>query len=409
MSGAVPSRWGFWKGVLGAALAALAAVAVLRYTRGLGAVTNLSDQYPWGLWIGFDVLCGVGLAAGGFAITATVHLFHLRRFKPIVRPTVLTAFLGYLLVIVGLLFDLGRPDRIWHALVMWNPHSVMFEVAWCVMLYTTVLALEFSPMVFERLNLRAPLGILRAATVPLVIAGVILSTLHQSSLGSLYLIVPHKLHALWYTPMLPVLFFVSSIAAGLAMVIVESRLSERAFGRRLELDLLADLGRVMLVVLGLYGILRFQDLARRGALAAFSLARIEGQMFALEVLVGVLAPIGLLALPRVRRRVGGLFLAALLVVFGFIMHRLNVSLTGLEAAAAVRYFPTWMEVAVSFGLVAAGFGLFALAAKHLPVFGPPPAPAQGTRPDARTEIPQAPRSRRLLHHLPLPMSRPRAS
>src|SRR5574341_304188 len=147
-----PSRLGIWKGVLWAALAVLAGVATLRYTRGLGAVTNLSDQYPWGLWIGFDALCGVGLAAGGFAITATVHLFHLRRFEPILRPTVLTAFLGYLMVIVGLLFDLGRPDRIWHALIMWNPHSVMFEVAWCVMLYTTVLGLEFSPVVFEGLG-----------------------------------------------------------------------------------------------------------------------------------------------------------------------------------------------------------------------------------------------------------------
>jgi Ni/Fe-hydrogenase subunit HybB-like protein len=377
MREAAPSRFGFWKGVLGAALAMLAAVAVIRYSRGLGAVTNLSDQYPWGLWIGFDILCGVGLAAGGFAITATVHLFHLRRFEPIVRPTVLTAFLGYLLVIVGLLFDLGQPWRIWHALVMWNPHSVMFEVAWCVMLYTTVLALEFSPVVFERFGLQAPRRILRAVTVPLVIVGVLLSTLHQSSLGSLYLIVPHKLHPLWYTPMLPVFFFVSAIAAGLAMVIVESRLSARAFGRHLEVDLLADLARVMLVVLGLYGILRLQDLTGRGAFAYFSLASLEGRMFALEILVGVVAPIALLALPRVRRHAGGLYLTALLVVFGFIMHRLNVSLTGLEAAAGMRYFPSWMEIAISFGIVAAGFGLFALAVKYLPVFAAPEATAPG--------------------------------
>ncbi len=407
MRGDAPSRFGFWKGVLGVALAALAGVAVLRYTRGLGAVTNLSDQYPWGLWIGFDVLCGVGLAAGGFAITATVHLFNLRRFEPIVRPTVLTAFLGYLLVIVGLLFDLGRPDRIWHALVMWNPHSVMFEVAWCVMLYTTVLALEFSAVVFEQLKLATPVRVLRAVTVPLVILGVILSTLHQSSLGSLYLIVPNKLHSLWYTPMLPVLFFISSIAAGLAMVIVESRLSARAFGRHLELDLLADLGRVMLVVLGLYGILRFQDLAARGAFAQFALGGIEGQMFALEVLVGLAAPIALLALPRVRQHGGGLFLAALLVVFGFIMHRLNVGLTGLEAAAGVRYFPSWMEIAVSFGIVAAGFGLFALAVKHLPVFGPAPAPAPPTAAPPVAE-PSPARARRTVRPS-LPPFRPRVS
>ncbi|HYB72157.1 MAG TPA: Ni/Fe-hydrogenase cytochrome b subunit [Candidatus Sulfotelmatobacter sp.] len=407
MREAAPSRFGFWKGVLGAALAMLAAVAVMRYTRGLGAVTNLSDRYPWGLWIGFDILCGVGLAAGGFAITATVHLFHLRRFEPIVRPTVLTAFLGYLLVIVGLLFDLGQPWRIWHALVMWNPHSVMFEVAWCVMLYTTVLALEFSPVVFERFGLQTPRRILRAVTVPLVIVGVLLSTLHQSSLGSLYLIVPHKLHPLWYTPMLPVFFFVSAVAAGLAMVIVESRLSARAFGRHLEVDLLADLARVMLVVLGLYGVLRLEDLAGRGAFAYFSLASLEGRMFALEVLVGVVAPIVLLALPRVRRHGGGLYLSALLVVFGFMMHRLNVSLTGLEASAGVRYFPSWMEIAVSFGIVAAGFGLFALAVKHLPVFTGPEAAVPGVHaPQAAT--PPAARARPAAPPSP-PLFRPRAT
>ncbi len=407
MREAAPSRFGFWKGVLGAALAMLAAVAVIRYTRGLGAVTNLSDQYPWGLWIGFDILCGVGLAAGGFAITATVHLFHLRRFEPIVRPTVLTAFLGYLLVITGLMFDLGRPDRIWHALVMWNPRSVMFEVAWCVMLYTTVLGLEFSPVVFERFGLQAPRRILRAVTVPLVIVGVLLSTLHQSSLGSLYLIVPHKLHPLWYTPMLPILFFVSAIAAGLAMVIVESQLSARAFGRHLEVGLLADLARVMLVILGFYGILRLQDLAARSAFAHFTLASLEGRMFTLEILVGVLAPIVLLALPRVRQHGDRLFVAAILAVFGFIMHRLNVSLTGLEAAAGVRYFPAWMEIAVSFGIVAAGFGLFALAVKHLPVFAVPEAAApEMAAPPAGT--PSAARARPAARPSP-PLFRPRAS
>src|SRR5512137_1095249 len=145
---------------------------------------------------------------------AVVHLFHLRRFEPIVRPTVLTGFLGYLFVVFALLFDLGQPWRIWHALVFWNPHSVMFEVAWCVMLYTTVLALEFAPVVLERFRLERPRRMLRAVSTPLVIAGVILSTLHQSSLGSLYLIVPEKLHPLWYSPLLPVLFYLSAVGIG---------------------------------------------------------------------------------------------------------------------------------------------------------------------------------------------------
>src|SRR5947209_667728 len=163
----------------------LTAGAVAFYTRvmyGLGASTNLSDQFPWGIWIGFDILCGVGLAAGGFTLVAVVHIFNIEKYKPILRPTILTAFLGYVLVVCALLFDLGQPQRIWHAMVMWNPHSVMFEVAWCVMLYTTVLALEFAPAVFEKFGWHRGLKAVKLISVPLVILGVILSTLHQSSL-----------------------------------------------------------------------------------------------------------------------------------------------------------------------------------------------------------------------------------
>jgi Ni/Fe-hydrogenase subunit HybB-like protein len=353
--------------------------AVLRFTRGLGASTNLSDQFPWGLWIGFDVLCGVGLAAGGFTITAIVYVFNLKRFTPIIRPTVLTAFLGYVFVAVALLFDLGQPQRIWHALVMWNPHSVMFEVAWCVMLYTSVLALEFSPIVFERLNLERPRRIVHAVSVPLVIVGVILSTLHQSSLGSLFLIVPEKLHPLWYSPLLPVLFFVSAIAAGLAMVIVESYLSQRAFNHHLEMDLLEPVGRAMVVALSIYGILRLQDLARRGVLPTLRHPGYEGGMLLLEVGLGVLLPIVLLAIPKVRMRQAGLVTSAFLAVLGFVMHRLNVSITGMERAAGVSYFPSWMEVAVSLALVAVGFAIFGWAVQYLPIFHNP----QGSSPAPR--------------------------
>ncbi len=364
-------RWpemGFWRLVFLILIATGTVAAILRFTRGLGAATNLSDQFPWGLWIGFDVLCGVGLAAGGFTITAVVYIYNLRRFTPIIRPTVLTAFLGYLFVILALLFDLGQPHRIWHALVMWNPRSVMFEVAWCVMLYTTVLALEFSPIVFERLNLERPRRIVRAISVPLVIVGVILSMLHQSSLGSLYLIVPEKLHPLWYSPLLPVFFFVSAVAAGLAMVIVESYLCQRTYNHHLAMDLLEPLGRAMVVVLSVYGILRLQDLARRGALPGLRRPDYEGTMFLLEMGLGVLLPILLLAIPRVRARQPGLVTGAFLAVLGFVMNRMNVSVTGMERASGVTYLPSWMEFAVSLALVAAGFAIFGLAVRYLPIF-----------------------------------------
>jgi Ni/Fe-hydrogenase subunit HybB-like protein len=358
----------FWRLVFLILTATGTVAAVLRYTQGLGATTNLSDQFPWGLWIGFDVLCGVGLAAGGFSITAVVYIFHLKRFAPIIRPTVLTAFLGYLFVILALLFDLGQPHRIWHALVMWNPRSVMFEVAWCVMLYTAVLALEFSPIVFERLNLERPRRIVRAISVPLVIVGVILSVLHQSSLGSLYLIVPKKLHPLWYSPLLPVYFFVSAIAAGLAMVIVESYLCQRAFKHHLEMELLEPLGRAMVVTLSVYGILRLQDLARRGVLSGLRWPDYEGSMFLVEMGLGVLLPILLLAIPRVRAKQSGLVTGAFLAVLGFVMNRLNVSITGMERVAGVAYFPSREELAVSLALVAIGFAIFGWAVRYLPIF-----------------------------------------
>ena len=362
---------GFWEAVFAIIVLLFGGVTVLRFTQGLGAVTNLSDKFPWGLWIGFDVLCGVGLAAGAFTLTAIVHIFNLQRFEPIVRPTVLTGFLGYLMVIIGLLFDLGQPWRIWHALVFWNPHSVMFEVAWCVMLYTTILALEFSPVVFEGLRLERPRRILRSVATPLVIIGVILSTLHQSSLGSLYLIVPSKLHPLWYTPLLPYLFLISAIGAGIGMTILESYLSERAFGRRLEMDLLEPLARGMVVALGVYGLVRVIVIWKNGAVALLLHPGYEARMFLLEMLVGVVLPVGLLLIERVRTNPTGLVVAAVFAVLGFVMNRLNVSVTGMEGAAGVRYVPSWMEVTVSLGLVALGFALFAVAVRYLPIFPQP--------------------------------------
>ena len=358
----------FWRALLAVILLAGFYAAVVRFTRGLGAATNLSDLFPWGLWIGFDVLCGVMLAAGGFLLTAIVHLFNLKKFKPIIRPTLLTAFLGYVLVVVALLFDLGRPYRIWHPLVMWNPHSVMFEVAWCVMLYTAVLALEFAPIAFKGLRSTRSARIRHAVAIPLVIAGVILSTLHQSSLGSLYLIVPDKLHPLWYSPLLPVFFFISAVAVGLAMIIFESWMSAKSFNKQLELPLLQSLGRVLLVVLGVYAVMRFEDLLNRGVLPMLLHPSYETDLFYMEVVIGLLLPVALLLTPRIRETAGGLYLCSVLVLLGFVTNRLNVSITGMEAAARVRYIPKWTELAVTASIVAAGFAIFALAVKYLPIF-----------------------------------------
>jgi Ni/Fe-hydrogenase subunit HybB-like protein len=339
----------------------------LRVAQGLGAVTHLSDLFPWGLWIGFDVLCGVGLAAGGFTLVAIVHIFNIEKYKPILRPAILTAFLGYLLVILALLFDLGRPDRIWHPLVMWNPRSVMFEVGWCVMLYTTVLMLEFSPVVMERLGWRRALGAIKAVAIPLMIVGVILSTLHQSSLGSLYLIVPHKLYPLWYTPYLPLFFFVSAISVGLAMTIFESWHSSRAFGKQLEVPLLIGMARLLAVLQTVYLAMRFMDLWNRDVLRLLAEWRPETWLFLLEI--GLMAvPAALLYRGHIRRNPAALYACSLLVIFGFIANRLNVSVTGMEAGSGTHYIPKWTEIMVTLSIIGLGFAIFRLAVKKLPVF-----------------------------------------
>lgn len=361
-------RLTFWQWVFVAIMVVGVVLSVVRYTQGLGAVTNLSDQFPWGLWVGFDLLCGVGLAAGGFVLTAIVYVFHVEKFRPVVRATLLTAFLGYLLVTTALLFDIGRPWNIWHPLVMWNPHSVMFEVAWCVTLYSTVLALEFSGMVFEKLKWERAVKVQHAVTVPLVICGVLLSTLHQSSLGTVYLIVPGKLHALWYTPALPILFWVSAVGVGLAMVIVESRLSARAFGRQLEMPLLTQVGRALVAVLGVYASIRIYDLASRGMLGRVFDFSYESSLFLVEFVLGVVAPFVLLAIPKVRHNTRGLYAGALLAVLGFVANRLNVSITGFEGAQGGTYLPSVAEAFITLFLVALGFGAFSLAVRYLNVF-----------------------------------------
>jgi Ni/Fe-hydrogenase subunit HybB-like protein len=356
-----------WRAIFAAILMSGLYATYLRVFYGLGGSTNLSDKFPWGIWIAFDVMCGVGLAAGGFTLVAMVHIFNIEKYHPILRPAILTAFLGYSLVVVGLLYDLGRPDRLWHPLVMWNPHSVMFEVAWCVTLYSTVLFLEFLPVVLEKFGLHKPLQWIHKISVPLMILGVLLSTLHQSSLGTLFLIVPEKLYPLWYTPILPLLFYVSAIAVGLAMTIFESWHSSRAFGRALELPLLMSMGRVLAVVLSVYLWIRFLDLSHRHAFALLAQNRIETWLFLLEIALMVV-PMVLLYQQRIRSSPGKLYACAVMVVFGFITNRLNVGSTGLEAGSGTHYIPKWSEIAITLSIVATGFAIFRIVGEYFPIF-----------------------------------------
>jgi Ni/Fe-hydrogenase subunit HybB-like protein len=342
-------------------------VAIVRFINGIGAISNLSDGRGWGLWISFDLYCGVALAAGGFTLAGTVYLFNLRKYYPIVRSAILTAFLGYLMVITALLVDLGQPWRIWHIIIYWNPHSPLFEVGWCVLLYTTVLALEFSPNVFERFNMQTPLRLIRAIQIPLVIAGVVLSTLHQSSLGSTLLLMPDKIHPLWFTPILPILFLLSAIAVGLAMVIVETSLGSRGLGHHVDLEILAGLGRALPYLLGLYLLVKLGDLLVAGELELIFSSGLYSALFLLEIGGGVILPLVLFALPAVRRSRMALFWSALLVVLGLVLNRFNVSLIALAPRPGTVYFPHPMEFAISIAVVSAGILAYIMANRYLPI------------------------------------------
>jgi len=356
-------------GVLVGLMALGFVVAMVRYVSGIGAISNLNDGYGWGLWISFDLLCGVALAAGGFVTATAVYIFGLEKFRPIVRPAILTAFLGYLMVAVALLVDLGRPERIWYLIIYWNPKSVMFEVGWCVMLYLTVLALEFSPMLWERLRLEPFRRLIQAIVIPLVIAGTTLSTLHQSSLGSLFTISPEQLHKLWYTPLLPLMFWLTAVAVGPAMVILESTISSRVFRRGLETDLVGSLAKVIPVALAVYLGVKIGELVATSEFGLVFEGDLESGLFLTEMIGGVILPMVLFSLPAVRRSSGLLLVGAILVIGGVIMNRFDVSLAGLSRPPGVGYFPAWSEFAVTIAIIAAGVSAYGLVARYLPLFG----------------------------------------
>jgi Ni/Fe-hydrogenase subunit HybB-like protein len=379
------------KTVLWTLVGVLVAVSVVRFVHGLGAVTNLSDGAPWGLWIGFDVMSGVALAAGGFVLAATVYIFGLERYRPFVRAAILTALLGYAAVAVGLLYDLGLPWRIWHPMVNWQYHSVLFEVAACVILYLTVLILEFLPVILEhRLFRGRPFQIvlraLKRVSIILVIAGIVLSTLHQSSLGSLFLITPFRLHPLWYSPIIYVQFFVSAVALGLMTVVIESVFSNYFLGHKLHLREISGLGLAASVVLWVYLALRLGDLAVRGVLGMAFDGSWQGALFLFEVGFSALIPALLMLSKRIRGSLTGVAIAASMVVLGMVMHRLDVSVAAFARPEGIGYFPSWEEFAVSLGIVAGGILIFLFFVENLNVFddvkGHPPEPKPGFDPEA---------------------------
>ncbi|NNL19791.1 MAG: Ni/Fe-hydrogenase cytochrome b subunit [Ignavibacteriaceae bacterium] len=346
-----------------------AAVGLNRFIFGLGATTNLTDSTPWGLWIGFDVMGGVALAAGGFVMTAIFYIMKREEFHPLVKPAVLTAFLGYMAVILGLLFDLGLPWNIWHMIIFWNPHSPLFEVGWCVMLYSAVLLLEFSPVPLEKYSRYAKIrNFLMKFRFVFVLLGIMLSTLHQSSLGSLFLIMPFKLHPLWYSNILPIQFFLSAVALGLMMVAFESLASHWLYKRKPETSLVEKLGKTVVWVLSIYLIVKIIDILAAGEITIVLNGSWESFVFISEIFISIIFPIIIFSVPKMRRNIKAQWIGSFMVVFGMVFNRINVGGLTMLSITGDSYTPSWMEITISLGVVSAAALVFLFVIEHFNIW-----------------------------------------
>ena len=379
----------FTPGVIVLVLLALNGLAFLlvRFVFGIGAVTNLNNQYPWGIWIGVDVAAGVALAAGGFTTAALGHVMHKEHYHDIVRPALLTAMLGYTFVAIGVSVDVGRWYYMWHPLVFWNGTSALFEVGISVMMYLTVLYIEFLPIVAERfigrVNLKGFLSFLNNPVDKLlrmldktlskvmfvfIILGVVLSTLHQSSLGTLMIIAGPKMHPLWQTPVLPLLFLLSAISVGFPMVIFESLLASRSFGLKPEMKVLSGLGRMVAPILGIYLAFKIGDMVIRGSFVYLTDFNVYSVMFVIEVLFGIIIPLRMFLSKTVLNSPPLLFTAASLVVFGVLLNRINNFIVAYRPPYSYGpYFPSIGEISVTVGFISLMVLAYRFIALNFPV------------------------------------------
>ncbi|MFH1195618.1 MAG: Ni/Fe-hydrogenase cytochrome b subunit [bacterium] len=383
----------FTPGVIFLCLLALNGLAFLggRFLFGIGTVTNLSNQFPWGIWIGLDVAAGVALAAGGFTSAALGHVMHKHEYEVIIRPALLTALLGYTFVALSVVSDIGRWYYIWHPLIMWNGNSALFEVGICVMFYLTVLYIEFLPIVTERFigNVKLP-GLLSKLNKPVdgmlrilgkglnktififIIMGVVLSCLHQSSLGTLMIIAGPKMHPLWQTPVLPLLFLLSAISVGFPMVIMESLAASRSFGMKPEMEVLSKLSRYVGPLLGIYLAFKIGDMFIRETFVYLTHFTKDSVMFTIELVIGVIVPLRMFLSEAVRKSPLGLFIASMLVIFGVLLNRFNNFVTAYNPPYADQsYFPSIGEISVTVGFIALEILIYRVMVMIFPVISVP--------------------------------------
>lgn len=400
-------------------LSTLAIVGVLliiyRLLAGLGRTTNLSDGYAWGLWIGVDIMAGIAMTTGGLTVAALVLVFGRKKYEPLLKPALLTAFLGYILEIIGLVPDLGRPWMLWSAIINWNNASVMFLVAWCVIIQAIVLTTIFAPLVFEKLKwtklqsaydsmvpfvsvliatffiylvsgaavwalitfitfliimivLRATVG-KKSLLLLLAITGIIVSVSHQTALGALFILVPEKLSWLWYSPYMQANFLVTAFALGLAMLIFESSLSAKAFGFGLEKELITGIANKLVWLLLVSVILRFVTLYKQ---TGFNLvdagSGVQNFSFWLEVIVGLILPLIFLLMPASRKSAKAAFNISCMVIFGVILNRINVAWIGIDVPGYSHYYPGFIEILITLGIFSIGILAFYNIGKRFPIF-----------------------------------------
>jgi len=363
----------------GVILIAIGAVLIVyRFIAGLGAVTNLSDGYPWGIWIAFDVVTGVALAAGGFTMAALVYVFNRGEYSPLVRPALLTALLGYAIAATAIVIDVGRWWQIYNPVLpqYWQGNSPLFEVSICVMIYITILIIEFVPVVSEKYkdskkpflrSLSNKLGpLVNKYLMVFIILGIVISTLHQSSLGAVMIAAVERIHSLWWSPFLPLMFLISAIAVGFAVVTVESYVAARSFKRPVEKDMLARLAGIIPYVLGIYLVVKLFDLIFYGKIPLI-FADWWGLMYIIEMSLLVFIPFFMLLKKSVRFDIGKLLNVSIMMIAGIILNRLNTYLFTYQPRPGETYFPSLEEILVTAALIALLFVGYKVLANFFPV------------------------------------------
>jgi Ni/Fe-hydrogenase subunit HybB-like protein len=391
----------FTPGMIIISLVALLGIIFLgiRFIWGIGAISNIDNQYPWGLFKGILVAAGVALAAGGFTTAAVGHIIHQDKFHSIIRPAILLAVIGYTFAGTSVMIDLGRPLYIWHPIIMWNGSSVLFEVGICVMIYLTVLCIEFLPAVTERFIGRVSLPgllskfnnitdkllrfvdkILDKTMFIYIIAGVVLSCLHQSSLGTLMVIAGPKMHPLWQTPILPLLFLLSAVSVGLPMVILVSIISSKVFNIKPDMEALSELGSFIGPLLGIYLAFKIGDMMLRQTFVYLNEINAASILFVIEILVGIIIPLRMFISKKILESPVGLAVASGFVIVGAFMYRMNNFLVAYTPPYSTQtYFPAFGEFAVTLGFIALQIFLFRLGVTIFPVISVPVASAPQTK------------------------------